>query len=233
MKIVVVGDLHGKECWKKIDASRYDKVIFLGDYVDDNSVEDERMVKNLEDIVRFHSMFPNKVVLLLGNHDMHYAEFPSYRCSLFRETIQKELTQIFQDNWGKFQVAFQFNNHLFTHAGVTNKFFSEVLSNSPISISPLSSKDLNIAGLLNELHNSSEQWKLNIVGLSRGGTSSFSGITWADIAESSMDSLSGYHQVVGHSRVPDFLLVPGADLDTSITYIDVLDSVTKFYELYI
>ena len=63
----------------------------------------------------------------------------------------------------------------------------------------------------------------------RGGYQIAGGITWADISESQNDALTGYHQVVGHSRVRDFLKV-GVD-DTSITYIDVLHTRERFLEI--
>ena len=35
MKIISIGDLHGKDVWKQIDPANYDKIIFVGDYTDD------------------------------------------------------------------------------------------------------------------------------------------------------------------------------------------------------
>jgi predicted phosphodiesterase len=34
MKWITIGDIHGRDNWKSIDITQYDKVIFMGDYVD-------------------------------------------------------------------------------------------------------------------------------------------------------------------------------------------------------
>ena len=34
MKHVIIGDLHGKDVWKEININCYDRVVFVGDYVD-------------------------------------------------------------------------------------------------------------------------------------------------------------------------------------------------------
>ena len=39
MKIAIIGDLHGKNCWKKLLKDKidsFDKIIFMGDYSDDS-----------------------------------------------------------------------------------------------------------------------------------------------------------------------------------------------------
>ena len=35
MKILTIPDLHGKTVWKNVFDTNYDRIIFLGDYVDD------------------------------------------------------------------------------------------------------------------------------------------------------------------------------------------------------
>ena len=51
MKTVTIGDIHGKPDWKKVNPADYDIIIFLGDYVDSNTIEDEEMLDNLAEIV--------------------------------------------------------------------------------------------------------------------------------------------------------------------------------------
>ena len=37
MKVAVIGDLHGKPCWKHLlKDNNFDKIVFLGDYSDDS-----------------------------------------------------------------------------------------------------------------------------------------------------------------------------------------------------
>ena len=56
MKIAVIGDLHGKSCWKKLIEGRFDKfdkIVFMGDYSDDSWVTftDDEIVNNLKDVI--------------------------------------------------------------------------------------------------------------------------------------------------------------------------------------
>jgi hypothetical protein len=228
MKIIAIGDLHGKDCWKAIDPLQYDRIVFIGDYVDSSTVADEDLVINLEEIIELKARFADKVVLLLGNHDIQYLDFPKYRNSGFNDRIRHKLTDIFRLHQSSFKVAEQYGSWLFTHAGITNGFFHATFDNS------LPSGDIHIADYLNQLNESADRSKLHMAGASRGGSYPYSGITWADMRETAADYLTGYHQVVGHTRVNDIISFSRANskgIESSITYIDVLDSMTKFYEV--
>ena len=72
MKILMLPDIHGRDFWrepcKNIDD--YDKVVFLGDYLDPYDFEKisvEQAIDNFKDILLFEKDNP-KVVMLLGNH---------------------------------------------------------------------------------------------------------------------------------------------------------------------
>lgn len=71
MKIVVIGDVHGKLIWKDIlDKENPDQVIFLGDYVSTHGLEStEQQITNLEDILNYKRNHPDNVILLRGNHE--------------------------------------------------------------------------------------------------------------------------------------------------------------------
>ena len=88
-KILIVPDVHGRKFWHKaiemID--EVDQVVFLGDYLDPYSYEGitfEDALIELEGILAFKEDYPDKVVLLVGNHDMHYikTEFIDLKSSL-------------------------------------------------------------------------------------------------------------------------------------------------------
>ena len=92
----------------------------------------------------------------------------------------------------------------------------------------------NLAGLLNGVHRQPYRsgrnycLKLDLCGV---GRMSASGPVWADRSETRKDYLAGFHQVVGHTPVPilqRFGANPG-----SITYTDVLQTKTAFYEVII
>src|SRR6266446_697883 len=123
MKIIAVGDLHGKDCWKEIDFTPFDKVIFIGDYTDSFSATDDEIFSNLQEIVLLKKANREKFILLLGNHDVQYLHFPYFSCSGFRPTAQKQLTTFFKENRKSFQMAWEEKHHLFTHAGVSHSWF--------------------------------------------------------------------------------------------------------------
>ena len=75
-KIIIIPDVHGRRFWRDaIQSDDYDKVIFLGDYLDpypDEGIGPFTAQEGLERILLYHDEHPDKVVLLLGNHDLHY-----------------------------------------------------------------------------------------------------------------------------------------------------------------
>lgn len=70
MKILVLGDIHGRLIWKDIiEKENPDKVIFLGDYVSTHEdISSTQQINNLVDILTYKENNPDKVVLLRGNH---------------------------------------------------------------------------------------------------------------------------------------------------------------------
>ena len=92
MKTVTIGDIHGRCDWKKVNPADYDIIIFLGDYVDSYTIEDQAMLDNLAEIVALKKRFPQKVKLLLGNHENSYL-FRQYRTTGYRYDIAEEITK--------------------------------------------------------------------------------------------------------------------------------------------
>ena len=72
---LVVGDLHTKiDILEKAisyfdNDSTIEKIIFLGDYVDDWNKPPEASYNLLTRLITFKKAYPDKVILLLGNHD--------------------------------------------------------------------------------------------------------------------------------------------------------------------
>ena len=54
MKTLVLGDIHGRDCWKDIiKKEKPDKVIFLGDYVSTHEdIDSGTQLENLHEIFR-------------------------------------------------------------------------------------------------------------------------------------------------------------------------------------
>lgn len=230
MRLLTISDLHGRTVWKEADVGAYDRVIFLGDYTDSYVESDEGIYNNLNEIIALKRREPNKVVLLIGNHDAQYLHFPHYRCSGFRAGAQPELSTLFARYDTLFQVAHQQRNYLFTHAGVTNKWLAHLQAKTG-SAMPALAPDYDLAGLLNDIHQQSIRFRnlLFEVGPQRGGYDAFSGPVWADRSETRTDYLRDVHQVVGHTPIDTCTTV--GSKTSSITYTDVLQTKTAFYEI--
>ena len=226
MKHLIIGDLHGKKVWQEADINFYDKVIFVGDYVDHWTLPDSFIYQNLQNVIEIKRKNPEKVELLLGNHDVQYLHYPHYLCSGFRPTMQRSLTFLFNENRDLFKAAYQRGNHIISHAGITNKWFRSFKEIKLVQ--QIEDKDDTVADLINKVENTSQRWILHQAGGSRGGYGA-GGITWADREEMIADMLDGYHQIVGHTVIPKVEFVE--DANESTTFIDVLDTITYFHEV--
>src|SRR6185503_16484057 len=186
----------------------------------------EEIFTNLQQIAQLKEANREKFILLLGNHDVQYLHFPYFSCSGFRPEAQKQLTLFFRENRNLFQMAWEENLHLFTHAGVSQSWFAQHEG----LFREYGFPKQNLAEVFNRLHEKeSDYYCLFDCSKLRGGSSKYGGILWADAKETRYDFLSGYHQVVGHTPVEEIGKVK--DKNSSITYIDVLDTKTEFLEL--
>ena len=231
MKTLTVGDLHGKDVWKEIDTIRYDKIIFVGDYVDCFTTSNVEIKHNLEQIIRYKKDNMDKVVLLLGNHDVQYTTMSNSHliCSGYRPVMLHDLYQIFYNNYDIFQIAYQIDNYLWTHAGVHEAWHEKrYLPWMELMIPKY--KDFSLLEGLEEMYKNRAE-PLYDVGYYRGGRHPIGGPLWLDQMYGREKPLKGYHQIVGHSKVKE-IKTHIIDKDTSITFTDILDSIsTRFYEL--
>ena len=95
MEILAIGDIHGRDFLSSIEPDNNDKIIFLGDYCDSHchgQISDFAILENLRQIIEFRKACPHKVVLLLGNHDVHYMYHKEVdECSGFRNSMLDDL----------------------------------------------------------------------------------------------------------------------------------------------
>jgi len=128
-KIIVIGDIHGRDTWRKIvdQNSDADLFIFVGDYLDSFDIDIMTQMHNFRDIITFKKDNPDKVITLLGNHDFHYTSgcigsYSGFDYSIFYN-MKSELDGLIKE--GILQIAYQFDKYLFTHAGVTKTWCTE------------------------------------------------------------------------------------------------------------
>ena len=225
-KILVVPDVHGRTFWKatvKKYMDEVDRIVFLGDYLDpyrdENGVADD-IFANFMEIIDLKRNNPEKVVLLKGNHDQHYAS------EMFRELAGG--TRMDKVNWGQYHDVFNDNKDLFklahlekvktipyvfTHAGLTVYWLNKVnsvlwhLNDNEISVA-----DQKIIERINALDSDDQgQELLAVIGKYRtwiGGEKTGS-VLWADVNEHPIPfaikayGLDSVFQVFGHTRLGD------------------------------
>ncbi len=224
MKVIILGDIHGRKNWKHQigDPNKFDKVIFLGDYVDfkGERIDYELILENLLEIIEFQKQYPDKVIMLIGNHDVSYIYHPEYACSGFNRNALVFYQDAFMD--AKLQASYQIGNIILTHAGISEGWFN--LRTTQSELSKFTDTSLTISDKLNLMMESkSGRDILFACGMNRGGYSPYGGIIWADKSETAYGMLPGYHQVVGHTPVPKNTKIDDEEYEnTSITYIDTL-----------
>ena len=125
MKIVALGDTHGRSKWKEIvvEQKDADMIVFIGDYFDakDGGYSANRQIENFKEIVQFKRDNPSKVVLLIGNHDFHYLNGVDETYSSYQFGYAKEINSVLQPavDEGLLQMCYQYSSYFFSHAGLT------------------------------------------------------------------------------------------------------------------
>lgn len=209
---IYCGDLHGRiwafeEAVETFEREKLDKLVFIGDYVDSKEICNVEMKYLLEQVIKYKREHMESVILLLGNHDYQYANFPDYRCSGFRVELQSDLYKLFNDNRDIFQIAWRNGDYMATHAGILSEWtfkYNDRLSYyaDKFNIDRVNNLDI----LLNAINETSDKWILATTPVIRGGVAgSIGGPIWADISNITSKEGNGclykYTHIVGHSRV--------------------------------
>jgi len=221
MKFLNIGDIHGIENWSiptfgsmdrfydyldgnctiRYPHESYDKIIFVGDYVDSFTLSNVEILHNLKNIIEFKKRFPNKVILLTGNHDMQYMKSEVYcQCSGFRAEAYNDLHILFKENKDLFQMAYQYEDWLWTHAGVTKMFLNnciETMKHPSYRLYDVT-KDMNIVELLQVMFDTNNP-DIYCVGASSGGNSLMPSPVWARPEDLDNDPIH-LNQIVGHTN---------------------------------
>jgi len=222
-RILVVPDIHGRTFWKGPVAESIesvDRVVFLGDYLDPYKGEEgvaDDIFENLMEIIELKRNNMEKVVLLKGNHDQHYAS------ERFEELAGG--TRMDRQNWNKyhqtfndykelFQIAYmELVNELpyvFSHAGLTTYWLRKVNVNVwKLPDNHLSVADSDIIDKINLLDDEGiGQDMLAVIGRHRTWFGERTGsVLWADIEEHSLPhapnvyGLNRVFQVFGHTKL--------------------------------
>lgn len=205
--IAIIPDVHGREFWKQItpkeETEKYEKIIFLGDYLDPYGYEGitkQAAIENFAEIIKFANEDTDKVVLLLGNHDLPYIfSLFDTKCR-FDNYNARQISLMFQKNINLFKLAYEKEvngkRYLFSHAGLMKGWMEKYEKLLPSS----SVDDIN-----NLLNTSDGIRSLCDISFIRGGYDSFGSIVWSDVYEKTENesdcNIAPYdYQVFGHTQ---------------------------------
>ena len=197
MKIVALGDTHGRDIWKKIVKVEedFDKFIFVGDYFDTREdIDASTQIKNFKEILEFKKANPDKVILLIGNHDFHYLKgcgetysgYQQYAAMDINEVLQPALTS------GHLQICHVFDEYIFSHAGLTQTW----CENNDIDL-------FNIEESVNvKFMKSMESFRFEYgENLNRSGDDVTQPPIWVRIPSLLKDMVKGFTYVIGHTTI--------------------------------
>jgi predicted MPP superfamily phosphohydrolase len=202
MKIIILGDTHGRPFWKQIvDSQQFDKIIFLGDYFDTrDSYTGQDQLRNFLEIVAYKIENPDKVILLCGNHDFHYMPIPmsiGERYSGFQRGYSYQFKDALEGAKDVLQAAHIEGEYLFTHAGVTKTWLKDTM-NLKFDDEVFLATELD--DYINDVFKYSPKYFL-FRGVDPYGNNVTQSPIWVRPESLMEDSVDNYKQVVGHTSV--------------------------------
>lgn len=198
-KILIIPDVHGRAFWKyaKDHIDEFDKVVFLGDYLDPYPYEwisFDEAVNNFKEILEFKKSNLDKVELLMGNHCGHYIWLDFMNCSRLEYERRNEMNKLYCDNYKLFRSVYLHDKCLFSHAGV----YEDWLNKYNLKLEDFLDKDISF-------WNGDKLHYLEDCSYHRGGRDKVGSLLWADIHESLTNHLlDGYYHIVGHTQLREF-----------------------------
>ena len=122
MKILVLGDIHGRGCWEPIiEKENPDLTIFLGDYVSTHGlITEKQQIDNLERILQYKEENPDTVILLRGNHDLASLYYWAECYPMNGERVDEYMRNNKERFLNNTQWIYLYKNICFSHAGVSS-----------------------------------------------------------------------------------------------------------------
>ena len=229
MKLVAIGDIHGRDIWKQIVAQEQDadEFVFVGDYFDSFTVKGPDQYNNFLDIIEFKKQSKVPVILLIGNHDHHY--YPGVDdsgTSGYQTLMAPSIKYIVGDNKQYLQAAYQVGEFVFTHAGLSSEWLDDSIKDWNVD---------NVVEKVNELfhyqpgkiaYRSYKQVGDQVYGAQGYGNEAFQGPIWirpsALMTANKKTLRKKIIQVVGHTP-QDTIDIEGKSTGKRYYFIDTLE----------
>ena len=225
--MIIIPDIHGRDFWKEVTAIEDEEFVFLGDYVDPYTYEGVPQHKGLDtlrEVIEFKQANPERVTLLLGNHDLSYLDERMDACR-YDEDREEQIRGLLTDNLSLFKLCHSVSiggqTYLFSHAGILQDWIDDNQAVLP----PMSLRDAD--EVLNRLFHTADIYPaLSDASHYRGGRNFCGSCVWADIEEfieriddPVPEENQGIFQIFGHTQVIQPLLTDTfACLDTHRPY---------------
>jgi hypothetical protein len=225
MRIIALGDTHGRVLWKEIVKKEKDadKIVFIGDYFDTHyDISVNQQIDNFKEILEFKKNNMDQVILILGNHDFHYLNEAQEKYSGFQAFRYIDINEVLQPavKSGLVQMCFVYDKYVFTHAGVTKTW---CLVNN-IRTNHLE-EDIN-----NKIHEDAFAFRFTMGhNYSQTGNDVTQSPIWVRIPSLFEDHLVDTKYVVGHTTQETLVITDGIiaidTIGTSGEYLEINDLV--------
>ncbi len=196
-KIIAIGDIHTSNRWKEVieREKNADKIIFIADYFDtyNKGVSITEEIHNAKEIVSYKLENPDKVILLIGNHDYHYLPNVSESYSGFKSSLKLNLINFWNENLKYFKMCHIENDIIFTHAGVSKSWLKRF---------DIKQDSKNLEQDINELFKSKPD-AFNFSGYNPYGDDVSQSPIWIRPKSLLKDGIDNYTQIVGHTSMSE------------------------------
>lgn len=255
VEILIVPDVHGRDFWREPVMDALEKsdacIIFLGDYLDPYIDEwkeydlnpREHAIDILKEILEIKSKFPQRVTLLIGNHDSGYIFYKDLCNSRMDHLHYDNISNLFNENYDLFQVA-EMNivnekKFVFSHAGISQEYARVAMDLDKDDVLPEIDEAVKY---LNEKFATRNLYFIKTLGLYsnyRGYSfCSYGSVIWSDFREwvSNPPTSTPFDNVVnimGHTQLASYPLNLGNliyDLDVRQCFYIDSEGVVKFWD---
>lgn len=227
-KIVVIGDIHGRDIWKEIlkGYKGEETVVFVGDYFDTHyDISVETQLKNFASIIDLKREYPEKVKLLIGNHDFHYMPGAGNdKYSGYQYAFANEISSILKFFMDDLQLCFVDGFKVFSHAGMTKTW----CTNNGINYTE---KELLESAVNNLFLTKPESFRFATEKITNSfGDDPVQSPIWVRPTSMMADSIPDVIQIVGHTQIGNVKRFPNAILVDTLEdgyYITITNGVVK------
>ncbi|MDR1957260.1 MAG: metallophosphoesterase [Treponema sp.] len=205
MMRIAIGDVHGRNAWKRYIDRDFTEFYILGDYFDSFSVPFTWQYRNFRELCAA-AREDSRIKLCLGNHDYHYLSRidPDERYSGFQDRHYRAINELLEQNMDLLRVIYvTADKYLISHAGVSNTFMEKMKARGVEGIEridPAFIQDRTILGF---------------DGFDQYGDDPSQSPIWIRPASLSVDPLPDYNQIIGHTQMERIKIITVGDIRLS------------------